>query len=65
MKICTEVALAIADASRKFNIDAGTATSQDQREFNLDKAKKLLKVLTSLFNSGFSESVMKMAVQHF
>lgn len=65
MKVCTEVAVAIADATRKLHLDAGTATSQDTREINLEKAKKLLKVQTSLYNSGFSESVMKMAVQQF
>jgi phage/plasmid-associated DNA primase len=65
MKVCTEVAGSIADATRKLHLDAGTSTSQDTREINLEKAKKLLKVQTSLFNSGFSESVMKMAIQLF
>lgn len=65
MKVCTEVAAAIADATCKLHIDAGTSLSADARESKLEKAKKLLKVQTSLFNSGFSESVMKMAVQQF
>jgi len=65
MKVCTEVAGSIADATRKLHLDAGISTSQDTREINLEKAKKLLKVQTSLFNSGFSESVMKMAIQLF
>ena len=65
MMISTEVAGAIADASSKLFTDAGKALSPDAREGNVEKAKKLLKVQTSLFNCGFAESVMKMAVQQF
>ena len=68
MKVCTEVAAAIAAAASKFYSDAGNAlTNGDNkaRETCVEKSKQLLKVQTSLFNSGFSESVMKMAVQQF
>jgi len=67
MKVSTEVAEAIAKASSKFFADAGNALNagNNTREANLEKAKGLLKVQMSLFNSGFSESVMKMAVQQF
>jgi len=68
MKVSTEVAEAISKAASKLFAEAGNATNQgnhNTRETNLDRAKELLKVQTSLFNSGFSESVMKMAVQQF
>ena len=68
MKVSTEVAEAIAKASSKLFADAGnalTAGNGPAREANLEKAKGLLKVQTNLFNSGFSESVMKMAVHQF
>ena len=68
MKVCTEVAEAISKASSKLFADAGNANNQgnnSNRETQLERAKQLLKVQTSLFNSGFSESVMKMAVQQF
>ena len=65
MKICSEVALEISNATAKIYTDVGKATSVDAREALKEKAKQLHKVQTSLFNSGFSESVMKMAIQQF
>jgi phage/plasmid-associated DNA primase len=68
MKVSTKVAEAISVAASKFYSDAGNAlTNGDNkaREHCVEKSKQLLKVQTSLFNSGFSESVMKMAVQQF
>jgi len=63
MKVCTEVAQSIADASSKFFGDAGKDIKN--RDTLVEKAKQLLKVQTSLFNNGFTESVMKMAVKQF
>ena len=63
MKVCTEVAQSIADASSKFFGDAGKDVKN--RDTLVEKAKQLLKVQTSLFNNGFTESVMKMAVKQF
>jgi phage/plasmid-associated DNA primase len=63
MKVCTEVAKAIADACSKLYGDA--EKNPKGREAALEKAKELHKVQTSLFNNGFTESVMKMAVKQF
>jgi len=68
MKVCTEVADAIGRATSKLYSDSTKAAENGNtgaREACAEKIKQLLKVQTSLFNSGFSESVMKMAVQQF
>lgn len=65
MKICTEVAQAITDATGKIFADAGKATSADTRELLQNKAKVLLKVVTGLYSSAFGDSVMKMAIHQF
>lgn len=63
MKVCTEVAGAISDAASKVMRDAGL--NPKMREHLQEKAKQLLKVQTSLFNNGFTNSVMKMAEMQF
>jgi phage/plasmid-associated DNA primase len=63
MKVCTEVAKAINNATSKIYDDIGK--NPKARESLEEKAKQLHKVQTSLFNNGFTESVMKMAVKHF
>jgi len=65
MKISSDVAKAISDASGKLFSDMGRAGTAEAREMLQEKAKQLLKVQTSLFNSGFGDSVMKMAVHQF
>lgn len=65
MKICSEVAIEIGNASKKFNADYAIATSNDARESLLAKAKQLMKVQSSLYSTGFGDSVMKMAVHQF
>jgi phage/plasmid-associated DNA primase len=65
MKICSEVAIQIGDATKKFNADYAIATSNDAREQLLAKAKQLNKVQNSLYSMGFGDSVMKMAVHQF
>ncbi|NBP66527.1 MAG: hypothetical protein EBU66_18010, partial [Bacteroidetes bacterium] len=63
MKVCTDVAKAINSATSKIYDDIGK--NPKARESLEEKAKQLHKVQTSLFNNGFTESVMKMAVKHF
>ena len=63
MKVCTEVAGAINSAAQKVYKDAGD--NPKVREALQEKAKQLLKVQTSLFNNGFTNSVMKMAEMQF
>ena len=68
MKVSTEVADAIAKASSKLFADATKALQDGNKnalEHSQERAKGLLKIQTSLFNSGFSDSVMKMAVHQF
>jgi hypothetical protein len=65
MKICTEVAKSITDATSKLFADAGAAPNNDTRELLQNKAKSLLKVVTGLYSSAFGDSVMKMAVHQF
>ncbi len=65
MKICTEVAKAITDATSKLFNDAGKAPNNDTRELLTNKAKLLLKVVNGLYSSAFGDSVMKMAVHQF
>lgn len=68
MKVSTEVADAIAKASSKLFADATKALQDGNKnalEQSQERAKGLLKIQTSLFNSGFSDSVMKMAVHQF
>ena len=62
-KVCTKVAIAISEASSKLLKDA--SENPKSREHLQEKHKQLLKVQTSLFNNGFTESVMKMAVKQF
>ena len=63
MKVCTEVAGAISDAASK--LFKHSADNPKVREQLQEKAKQLLKVQTSLFNNGFTNSVMKMAEMQF
>jgi P4 family phage/plasmid primase-like protien len=63
MKVCTEVAGAISDAASKLFRDSGN--NAKVREQLQEKGKQLLKVQTSLFNNGFTNSVMKMAEMQF
>lgn len=63
MKVCTEVAGAICDAAGV--LWRGAGSNPKMREHLQEKAKQLLKVQTSLFNNGFTNSVMKMAEMQF
>ena len=63
MKVCTEVAGAIAQSVAKLHVDAGT--NSKMREHLLEKAKQLHKVQTSLYNNGFTNAVMKMSEMQF
>ena len=65
MKISSEVAQTIRDATGKIYGDMGSNTANDVRKTLEEKMKQLLKVQMSLFNSGFGDSVMKMAVHQF
>lgn len=68
MKVCTQVAQAIMEASAKYSKDGSQAlASGDKNAYDnyIEKAKRLVKVVTSLYSTGFSESVMKMAVNLF
>lgn len=65
MKISSEVAQTIRDATGKIYSDMGNNTTNDVRKTLEEKMKQLLKVQMSLFNSGFGDSVMKMAVHQF
>jgi len=61
MKICSDVAQAINDAKRKYHNDL----SLQNNDVVMEKLKQLRKVEASLYNSGFGDSVMKMAVHQF
>jgi P4 family phage/plasmid primase-like protien len=63
MKVCTEVAGAIIQSVGKLHIDAGK--NPRMQEHLLEKAKQLTKVHMSLYNNGFTNSVMKMAEMQF
>ena len=65
MKICSEVAAAISEATTKIHMDVGKTTSIVAREQLQAKAKQLHKVQNSLYSTGFGDSVMKMAVHQF
>ena len=65
MKICSEVAMEIAEAVKKVHADVGKNQSNEARESLLVKAKQLHKVQSSLYSTGFGDSVMKMAVHQF
>ena len=68
MKVCTEVAGSIGLAASKHYSDATGALKTNNmtaKNVSVDKAKLLLKVQTSLFNNGFTNSVMKMAEMQF
>jgi P4 family phage/plasmid primase-like protien len=68
MKVCTEVAGAIGLAASKHYSDATGALKSNNmtaKNVSVDKAKQLLKVQQSLFNNGFTNSVMKMAEMQF
>lgn len=65
MKISTEVAESISDAKKKLWAQAGTAASNEVRQVLEEKMKMLTKTEMSLYNSGFGDSVMKMAVHQF
>ena len=64
MKISSEVAKAIADAKGKLYSQM-ERVSNDVKEVLLEKVKALTKTEMGLYNSGFGESVMKMAVHQF
>ncbi len=63
--ISFEVADYIARARDKIRMDMLRATSEDAREAYNNKLKKLLDVETKLYNTSFTESVMKMAATFF
>ena len=63
MKICSEVATKILDATGKIHTDVGKNPSASEQL--LEKAKQLHKVQNSLYSTGFGDSVMKMAVHQF
>ena len=63
MKVCTEVAGAISDTASKLFKRAGD--NPKVREQLQEKGKQLIKVQQSLFNNGFTNSVMKMAEMQF
>ena len=63
MKVCTEVAAAISLATSKLYM--GAAANPKMKDALMEKAKQLTKVQTSLFNNGFTNSVMKMAEMQF
>lgn len=63
MKVCTEIAKAISEATSKLYDEMGKTPKA--RETLEEKVKQLHKVQMSLFNNGFTESVMKMAIKHF
>ncbi len=65
MKVCTQVAGSIGQTQSKILMAAAAATNNDAREALKAKGERLLKVQTSLFNNGFTESVMKMAIKQF
>jgi len=62
MKVNTEVADKISAASMTITVSEATKVMND---VNIEKRKVLLKVQTSLYNSGFGNSVMEMAKQQF
>jgi phage/plasmid-associated DNA primase len=64
MKISSEVAKAIADAKGKLWTQMDKV-SNEVREVLQEKVKALTKTEMGLYNSGFGESVMKMAVHQF
>jgi phage/plasmid-associated DNA primase len=64
MKISSEVAKAIVDAKGKLYSQMDRV-SNEVREVLQEKVKALTKTEMSLYNSGFGESVMKMAVHQF
>ena len=64
IKISSDVARAITNAKKKLWRQMETATNEF-REMLEQKAKDLTKVEASLYNSGFGDSVMKMAVHQF
>ena len=64
LKVCTEVAGTIYDAQAKI-VKKDIKGDKRTLEYLQERAKELLKVQTSLFNNGFTESVMKMAVKQF
>jgi P4 family phage/plasmid primase-like protien len=63
-KVSTDVAKAINDAKGKMLADAARANN-DIREILTEKLKNLSKVEQSVYNNGFCESVVKMAVNQF
>ena len=62
--ISFEVAEYLGRARTKIKVDAATAPAELE-EFYTNKIKDLLKVETQLYNTGFCESVMKMASTFF
>lgn len=64
-KISGEVADYIGDARIKIRKDMDNALNEETREIYAAKMKKLLKVEEQLYNTGFNDSVMKMASTFF
>ena len=64
-KISFEVAEYIGTARDKIREDMRNAKTEDERAPYNSKMEKLLKVETQLYNSGFTDSVMKMASTFF
>jgi P4 family phage/plasmid primase-like protien len=63
-KITGDVANAISEARVKLR-QGLNEEGVKVKDYNLQRAEDLLKIEMSLYNSGFSESVMRMAVQLF
>jgi P4 family phage/plasmid primase-like protien len=64
-KISGEVAKYVGTARDKLRSDIDRAQSEEVREIYTAKLKKLLKVEEQLYNTGFNDSVMKMAANFF
>ena len=64
-KISGEVAEYIGTARKKISDELQRATNEEVRDIYAAKMKKLLKVEEQLYNTGFNDSVMKMASTFF
>ena len=64
-KVSCEVSEKISETIHKLNGRVAATENRDVQEILKKKIQDLLKVQFQLYNSGFSESVMKMAAQQF
>lgn len=70
MELKTQITQKVANAISEARIKLRQRLNEEEvkanvKDYNLQRAEDLLKIEMSLYNSGFSESVMKMAVQVF